>query len=211
MSEVVTQAKKEGRCSHMTLTSGTSAELDKGAQRYIDIVEKLKEDHPDVALHIQIEPIEDLSLYEEFHNAGVDTIGIHIEILDDIIRNIITPGKAHIPYDDFVKCWKSAVDVFGTSQVETFILTGFGESPKDFRNRLEELVKIGVVPYITPVRAIPNSKKRLPKMSYNTLLEIYNMAAKMMKKYNVNPLIHKAGCVRCGGCSAIAEAYRVIR
>ena len=28
-----------------------------------------------------------------------------------------------------------------------------------------------------------------------------------MREYGVNPLENKAGCVRCGGCSAIKEAY----
>ncbi|MFO8019652.1 MAG: radical SAM protein [Promethearchaeia archaeon] len=210
LSEVVIQAKKEGRCAHMTLTSGTTAEKNKGVNRYIRILEQLKNDHPEIPLHIQIEPIEDMNLYSKLHDAGADTIGIHIEILNDVVREVITPGKAKIPYKQFKKSWEYAVDVFGRSQVESFILTGFGESPKDFRERLEELVSIGVVPFITPVRPIPNSKKELPQTSHNMLLEIYNLAAKLMKKYGVNPLIHKAGCVRCGGCSAISEAYEAV-
>ena len=32
----------------------------------------------------------------------------------------------------------------------------------------------------------------------------------MMKEYNVKPLVNKAGCVRCGGCSALNEAYKAI-
>ncbi|MGV9202843.1 MAG: radical SAM protein [Promethearchaeia archaeon] len=210
LSEVVTQAKKEGRCAHLTLTSGTCEDEDKGADRYMKILERLKEDHPHIPLHIQIEPIEDLTIYTALHDAGADTVGIHIEILDDIVRQVITPGKAKIPYEEFVRNWKCAVDVFGRSQVETFILTGFGESPKDFQQRLEEVVSIGIVPFITPVRPIPKAHKKLPQMNHNMLLEIYNKAAKLMKKHNVNPLIHKAGCVRCGGCSAISEAYKAL-
>lgn len=47
-------------------------------------------------------------------------------------------------------------------------------------------------------------------MNHNILLEIYNKAAHMMKEYDVNPLVNKAGCVRCGGCSALNEAYKAI-
>ena len=50
----------------------------------------------------------------------------------------------------------------------------------------------------------------MPVMNYNSLLEIYNIAARMMKEYGVNPLENKAGCVRCGGCSAITEAYKAV-
>ena len=45
-------------------------------------------------------------------------------------------------------------------------------------------------------------------MNHNVLLDIYIKAAKMMKEYGVNPLKNIAGCVRCGGCSAISEAYK---
>ena len=38
MSEVITMAKKEGRCSHMTLTSGTDETVDKGANRYVELL-----------------------------------------------------------------------------------------------------------------------------------------------------------------------------
>ena len=43
------------------------------------------------------------------------------------------------------------------------------------------------------------------------MVEIYSKAAQLMKEYGVNPLKSKAGCVRCGGCSAINEAFIDIR
>ncbi|MHA1272884.1 MAG: radical SAM protein [Promethearchaeota archaeon] len=208
MNEVIAAAMEEGRCNHMTLTSGTTEESDKGAKRYIELLKGIRKEYPDLPLHIQIEPIDDLSYLEKLKDAGADTIGIHIEILDEFLREIITPGKAKIPNDQFKKSWERAIDIFGKNQVETYILTGFGESPNDFIDSLEEVVSIGVIPYITPVRAIPGVKSTIPIMNHNTLLEIYSLAAKMMKKYNVNPLEHKAGCVKCGGCSAINEAYK---
>ena len=205
--EVIAQAKKEGRCSHMTLTSGTSGEA-KGAKRYIDLLKGIRKEYPDLPLHIQIEPMEDFSYVAKLKKAGADTIGVHLEILDDFLRKIITPGKAKIPMDYFKKCWKQCIEIFGKNQVESFILTGFGESPEDLIGELEEVIKIGVIPFITPVRAIPSVKSSLPIMNHNTLLEIYSRAAKLMKEHGVNPLEHKAGCVRCGGCSAISEAYK---
>ena len=83
LSEIITAAKKEKRCSHVTLTSGTTAENDKGANRYIEILKKLKEDHPDIPLHVQIEPIENLAVIDKLKQGGADTIGIHIEIHND--------------------------------------------------------------------------------------------------------------------------------
>jgi len=207
MSEVIAAAKKEGRCSHMTLTSGTDETKDKGAERYIELLKGVKNNYPNLPLHIQIEPLEDLTYIDELSDAGADTIGIHLEILDQNIRNVITPGKSRISYDLYEKNWKHALEIFGKNQVSSYILTGFGETPKDFILGLEKVISLGVIPYITPVRSIPG-KKYLPSTNPNIMVDIYGKAAKLMMEYGVNPLKSKAGCVRCGGCSAINDAYK---
>jgi radical SAM protein (TIGR04043 family) len=210
ISEVITVAKKEGRCSHLTITSGTEDTEDRGALRYIRILKGLKNRHPDIPLHIQIEPLEDLAYLKKLKNAGADTIGIHIEVLEDSIRKKITPGKYKIPYNSFVKSWKQSVKVFGRNQVESFILTGFGVPFDKFMKDIKEIISIGVIPFITPVRSIPMKGSITPSTNPEKLFTIYHHAAKLMKKYKVNPLKNKAGCVRCGGCSAINEAYRMV-
>ncbi len=207
--EVMNAAKKENRCAHVTLTSG-SEEDEKGVQRYAEICRDLKKAFPKILLHVQVEPVQELELLSELKKSGADTIGIHIEILDDFLRKVVMPGKYKKPLELYRENWKHAIEVFGKNQVESFILMGFGESPEDFIEELEKLVQLGVIPYITPVRAIPDANNTMPIMNHNTLLEIYNRAAKMMKNYGVNPLKHLAGCVRCGGCSAIVEAYRSV-
>ncbi|MEE9376426.1 MAG: radical SAM protein [Candidatus Lokiarchaeia archaeon] len=206
MSEVIAMAKKESRCSHMTLTSGTDESIDKGANRYVKLLKGVKNDHPDIPLHVQIEALEDLSYIDKLKEAGADSIGIHIEVLDNTLRKEITPGKFSISYNLFEKNWKHAIDTFGKNQVSSYILTGFGESKVDFIKDVEKVISLGVIPYITPVRSIPG-KKALPITNYQDLLEIYKESAKLMIEYGVNPLENKAGCVRCGGCSAIKEAY----
>ncbi|MFX1470778.1 MAG: radical SAM protein [Promethearchaeota archaeon] len=209
MSEVISVAKKEGRCSHITLTSGTDENIDKGANRYAELLKGVKADHPEIPLHVQIEALEDLSYINKLKEAGADTIGIHIEVLDESLRREITPGKFSISFDLYEQNWKHALEIFGKNQVSSYILTGFGESKEDFIKNIENLILIGVIPYITPVRSIPG-KKDLPITYYKDLIEIYRKSAEFMKQYGVNPLENKAGCVRCGGCSAIKEAYRAV-
>jgi len=206
MSEVITAAKKEGRCSHMTLTSGTDQTIDKGAIRYIELLKGIKKNHPDIPIHVQIEALEDLSYINRLKEAGADSIGIHIEILDDKLRQEITPGKFSISYGTFEDNWMHAIEIFGKNQVSSYILTGFGETKIEFIKNIEKVISLGVIPYITPVRSIPG-KKDLPITNYIELLEIYRENALLMKRYGINPLENKAGCVKCGGCSAIKEAY----
>ncbi len=207
MNEVIATAKKENRCSHMTLTSGTDFTPDKGVNRYSNMLRGIKKENPDLPLHVQIEPLDNLTFINQLKDAGADTIGIHIEILDEKVRKKMTPGKAHIPYQLFEENWTHAIDIFGKNQVESFILTGLGESPNELIKDLEKIISVGVIPFITPVRTIPG-KTNFPKMEVSTLVKIYRETAKLMKRSGVNPLEHKAGCVKCGGCSAITEAYK---
>ncbi len=209
MSEVIAVAKKEGRCNHMTLTSGTDENIDKGAKRYIELLKGIKQNYPNLPLHVQIEPLEDLSYITELKEAGADTIGIHLEVLNQKIRDKITPGKSRISYESYEKNWKHALKIFGENQVSSYLLTGFGESPEDFILDTEKIISLGVIPFITPVRSIPGIKD-LPKTNHNTMVEIYKKVAKIMKEYGVNPLKSKAGCVRCSGCSAISDAYKIV-
>jgi len=209
MVEVIKVAKKEGRCNHMTLTSGTEEGNDKGAERYIELLKEIKKNFPNLPLHVQIEPLEDFEYLYKLKNAGADTIGIHIEILNEEIRKRITPGKYHISYSTFEENWQKAVEIFGKNQVETFILTGFGESYKKLILDLERVISLGVIPFITPARSIP-SLKDLPPTKPADLIKLYIEAAKIMKNLGVNPLKNKAGCVKCGGCSAINEAYLAV-
>ncbi len=209
MSEVITAAKKEDRCNHMTLTSGTDKDDDKGAIRYIELLREVKNDHPDIPIHVQIEALENVGYIDKLKEAGADTIGIHLEVLDENLRSKITPGKFHMSYEFYEKNWKQAIDVFGKNQVSSYILTGFGESTNDFIERVEKVVSIGVIPYITPVRSIAG-KKNLPFTDFKVLLDVYLKSAEIMKDYGVNPLENLAGCVRCGDCSAISEAYKTL-
>jgi len=204
--EVIAEAKKEGRCTHMTFTSGSTETEDKGANKYIEVLKGIKKEYPNLPLHVQLEPISREILYD-LKKAGADTIGIHIEIVDQLLREVITPGKAKIPFSQYKESWENAIEIFGKNQVETFLLTGFGESRMDFLNDVEKIIHLGVIPYILPVRSVPG-KNMMPIMNYNALLEIYQKTAKLMKEYGMNPLENKAGCVKCGGCSAINEAFK---
>jgi len=211
MNEVIIAAKKENKCKHMTLTSGTTEDDDKGANKYIKLLKEIKEVHPKLPIHIQIEPVEDLTYINKLKEVGASTIGIHIEVMGDILRKIITPGKAKIPYSLFEDNWKHSIEVFGKNQVSTYILAGFGESRYDIIADVKKIISLGVIPYITPVRPLPDEASgNMPIMNYNALLEIYSNVAKQMKEFGVNPFENKAGCVRCGGCSAINEAYRAV-
>ena len=145
---------------------------------------------------------------------GAGFIGSHLaeRLLQDgnkvaVIDNLSTGSLDNI--ESFKKNWIHALEIFGKNQVSTYILTGFGESTDEFIEDLENVISLGVIPFITPVRSLPG-RDDLPSTNHHSLLEIYIKAGKMMREYGVNPYENKAGCVRCGGCSAIKEAYSAL-
>ncbi len=208
--EVINAVKIEGKFKHLLLTTGTTSSIDKGVLKYINILEDIKNKFPDIPIHVQIEAVDNLEYISMLKEAGADTLGIHIEILDDSIRKVICPGKSKTSYEVYEKNWIHALEIFGKDQVDSFILIGFGEPTEEFWNKLEKMIKLGVIPHITPVRPVPQSKFKAPICNPLILLNIFEYSAKLMKKFNVNPLNNKAGCVRCGACSGIIEAYRLI-
>ncbi|WP_457558976.1 radical SAM protein [Candidatus Harpocratesius sp.] len=209
--ETIIIAKKENPefVHHITLTIGTQPEPDKGMHIYQAIVQKIHQQFPKIPIHIQIEPMQDLKWYQILKDVGTNTIGIHLEILDDVVRRKMCPGKSKITKDIYYKHWKEAVRVFGPNQVSTFIITGFENNVNKFKQELDKILQIGVLPVITPVRIIPGTNLEPHQTDVNNFLEILRFAAKKCIEYNLDPRKNVAGCIRCGGCSPLIDAYEI--
>ncbi len=203
----IKSAKEENFCEHMTLTSGTLNTPDKGAKYYIKVVKEIKKNFPNLPIHIQIEPFEPIELLKELKISGVDTIGIHFEIINDKLRSIHCPGKFKISKSTFEKFWQKSVEIFGEGQVSTFILVGFEEKIQEVTKYIEKIISLGVIPFIVPVRSIPGTKLIKKPIIKEEIIKIYDSVSNILLKYGLNPLVNKAGCVKCGGCSALFDAY----
>ncbi len=203
----ISDATAQGLCNHMTLTMGTLSSEDKGVEKYVDIVTSIKKQYPNLPIHIQIEPFDDINKLMELKKAGVDTIGIHLEIPNDLLREKYCPGKFETPRSTYEEFWKKSVDIFGKSQVSTFVLVGFGEPLEELIDYCDKLIKIGVVPNVMPVRQIVGTNLDFHPISYDDLVLLYDSIALSFLKYDMDPRTNKAGCIRCMGCSAIIDAF----
>jgi radical SAM protein (TIGR04043 family) len=197
--------------SHLTLTIGSQPSEGQTVTSYVEVIKVIRQEFPSLPIHIQCEPFNDLSNLETLHHAGADTIGIHLEILDDHIRSVICPGKSRIPKEQYYLNWEKAIQIFGENQVSTFILTGFEEDPIQFKTELREVVRRKVIPILTPARALSGLKILIPNSSSTILIELILYVAKLCIEFKVDPLKNRAGCVLCGGCSAIVDAYRFLK
>jgi len=211
---VLQAAEREGRANHILLTIGSQSRSDRGVRDYVEFIEVLRQ-HTQLPIGVQIEPPSSPNQLKFLHDVGVDTVGIHIEAFDDNVRRRYCPGKfQHADYSKYSAAWKTAVKIFGRGQVSTFILLGLGDSPRKLRTGFEKCTKIGVIPVPVPCRPNPGSRLENFIPDYvgqlDQTINTYLDCARLLKQYKLNPFNHRAGCIRCGGCTALKEAYRVI-
>lgn len=205
LSEVAEEAFKEGAAKHITLTTGTPSEQDKGAKMLAEATKEIKR-HVNIPLHVQLEPPKNTKFLETLYDAGVDTVGIHVESFDERVLREVCPMKADL--EDYFNAWKIAVEFFGEGQVSTFIIAGMGETDESILRGAEKSASMGVIPYLLPLRPIIGTafENKSPP-SPERMISLYRGVCQTLKKYGLDPRKSKAGCVRCGACSSLTEAY----
>lgn len=192
---------------HITITTGTQKDRKEELFMLAEAGEWAKKGGLDV--HIQFAPVEDLSLLNLLKEKRADTAGIHIETFDPEVLKKISPWKAEAGLKLYIKNWEKAVETFGRGQVESFLIIGLGESLKKTMEGVRLLCSIGVVPYPVPFRPLPGTPLyRKTPPSPEVMKRVYAEIAGTMHSYGINPLNFKAGCVRCGSCSAIGFFFR---
>jgi|Deesub1362B_J571_1020462.scaffolds.fasta_scaffold00071_54 radical SAM protein (TIGR04043 family) len=206
LAEVSRTAKKYGDATHVTLTTGKFED----EREEIITMSKVSEavnDASGMPVHVQITPPQNVELLEELK---CDTLGIHIESFDESVLKKVAPGKFEMR-ERFEIVLKKAVDIFGESQVSTFVILGLGEDEMRTVEGCRRLLELGVIPYLVPFRKIrgtemENYSQPSPEYTERVLIRV----AEMMKNFGVDPRRNKAGCVKCGGCSAIGEYLREV-
>ncbi len=204
--KVLDLARTEAPVTHVTLTIGTQADESRGIKEYIPIVQRLKQVHSEIKIHAQFEPPSQVEYIHKLREAGCDTVGIHVEILDDAKRQEYCPGKGHLQWQDYLGAWRVCVHDFGLNQVDSYILLGLEPFSEAFLARIREMCAIGVVPYPVPVREIPGTQFVVPDVALDQLISAHRQIASFMLAAGVYPSATTAGCVRCSACSAIGEA-----
>lgn len=205
--ETLALAAKKAReldgVKHVTLTTGTQSTPDRGISGLAKTARAIKE-ATGLPLHVQTLPPDDLAGLKHLADNGVDTIGIHIETFSPQVLKKISLSKSEIGYSRFIEAWKRAVDVFGRNQVSSYLIVGLGEEDTDVIKGAGLLAELGVYPFIVPFRPIPgtpmeNQSPPAPKRMKRVYLE----AKTILKQNNLSARAVKAGCVRCGACSAL--------
>ncbi len=208
LADVAAKAKELDNVTHITLTTGTINATDKGILKLAACATAIRK-RTSLPIHVQFEPPSDLDMLELLVEGGVDSVGINIESFDGEVRARVTPAKERIGLERFVRTWQRAVALFGRNQVSTFIIIGLGEKPSTVIEGSVMAAKLGVYPFIVPLRPIPGSAMEAVSPPEPTgLVDTYRSVAEALHKYHLSAQASKAGCVRCGACSALPEFER---
>lgn len=207
LAEVAEAAVRLDGVTQMVMTTGTSAGTDRGARHLARCVRAVKEAVPSLPIQVQCEPPADLAVLTELRDAGADAIGIHVESLDDEVRRRWMPGKATVPLDRYREAWREAVRVFGRNQVSTYLLVGLGEDSEEMISGAQELIDMGVYPFVVPFRphagtlAVDVDGATAPDAA--TLDKVSREVASALRLAGMAGADQKAGCAACGACGVL--------
>ncbi|MPW19708.1 MSMEG_0568 family radical SAM protein [Paraburkholderia sp. CNPSo 3157] len=205
LAEVARAAVLLDGVKHMVLTTGTPPTSDRGAQILCERAFAIKA-AVDLPIQAQCEPPDDDAWFERMKASGIDTLGMHLEVVTPDVRARVMPGKASVPVSRYMDAFRAAVAVFGRGQVSTYILAGLGDTAEAILSISRELIDIGVYPFVVPF--VPISGTPLedhPAPSPAFMKSILVPLGAMLRDAQMRSADIKAGCGKCGACSSLAS------
>lgn len=208
LAEVARAAVLLDGVKHMVMTTGTPNATDRGAQILCESAFAIK-NAVDLPIQAQCEPPDDDKWFNRMKDAGVDSLGMHLEVVTPAVRERIMPGKASVSLERYFSAFDAAVRVFGHGQVSTYILAGLGDSGEDILRICERLVAIGVYPFVVPfvpIAGTPLEDHLAPSPEF--MRGVLSPLADLLAAGGLRSADIKAGCGRCGACSSLSTYER---
>jgi len=204
LAEVATAAVRLDGVRHMVMTTGTPHTGDRGAAYLAECAKAIKA-RVSLPIQAQCEPPDDFIWFERMKAAGIDSLGMHLEAANPQVRAKIMPGKATVPVEYYFEAFACAVKVFGWGQVSTYLLAGLGDSLETLLETCDRLLQVGVYPFVVPfvpITGTPLANHPAPKSEF--MYTLYEQVGAMLKRAGMSSEDIKAGCAKCGACSALS-------
>lgn len=204
LAEVAEAAVRLDGVEHLVMTTGTPNTSDRGAAYLTQCAQAVKA-KVNLPIQAQCEPPDDFVWFEKMKAAGVDSLGMHLEAIDPLVRDRIMPGKAKVSVDYYFQAFEAAVKVFGWGQVSTYILAGLGDSFEGIVEACDRAIQIGVYPFVVPfvpITGTPLASHQPPHSEF--MYAIYEKVGAMLNRAEMSSQNIKAGCAKCGACSALS-------
>ena len=208
LAEVAKAAVELDGVKHMVMTTGTPRGPDRGAAVLAESATAVK-NAVYLPIQAQCEPPDDFEWFARLKAAGVDSLGMHIEVVTPALRRKLMPGKAEIPVERYLDAFAGAVPVFGRGQVSTYILAGLGDSAEAILDLAAKLVALGVYPFVVPFVPISGTPlESHPAPSAEFMHGLLQPLAGMIVAAGLRASEIKAGCGKCGACSSLSTYER---
>ncbi|MBE9077307.1 MSMEG_0568 family radical SAM protein [Romeria aff. gracilis LEGE 07310] len=204
LAEVAEAAVRLDGVEHLIMTTGTPNLTDRGAAYLSDCARAVKA-RVNLPIQAQCEPPNDFVWLERLRTAGVDSLGMHLEAVEPAVRQRIMPGKAKVPVSYYYEAFAAAVKVFGWGQVSTYLLAGLGDSKASLLTACDRLIDLGVYPFVVPfvpVSGTPLAQHAPPSSDF--MFDLYQVIGEKLRRRGLRSSDMKAGCAKCGACSALS-------
>ena len=109
LAEVAAAAVRLDGVSNMIMTTGTPNHSDRGAAYLAECARAIKA-RVNLPIQAQCEPPDDFVWFERMKQAGIDSLGMHLEAVAPAIRAKIMPGKAAVPVSVYFEAFAAAVN-----------------------------------------------------------------------------------------------------
>ncbi|MDY0748949.1 MSMEG_0568 family radical SAM protein [Paucibacter sp. R3-3] len=205
LAEVAKAAVELDGVRHMVMTTGTPPTPDRGAALLCESAAAVRA-AVDLPIQAQCEPPDTDAWFQRLKDAGVDTLGMHIEVVGEDLRRQLLPGKSEVPMARYWEAFEAAVAVFGRGQVSTYLLAGLGDSAVELLAASERLLALGVYPFVVPF--VPISGTPLedhPAPSAEFMRSVLEPLGRRTAAAGLRATDIKAGCGRCAACSTLSR------
>jgi radical SAM protein, MSMEG_0568 family len=204
VAEVAEAAVHLDGVKQLVMTTGTPNSDDRGARLMAETAAAVRR-RVSIPIQAQCEPPEDPIWYVRMKEAGVDSLGMHLEVVEPEVRQRILPGKSEISVEQYYRAFEQAVAVFGRGQVSTYLLAGLGDSAESLIHCSEKLIALGVYPFVVPFVPISGTPlEHHPAPSTDFMVEVYSAVAAQLRDSDISANAMSAGCAKCGACSALS-------
>jgi radical SAM protein (TIGR04043 family) len=204
LAEVAEAAQRLDGIANVVMTTGTPPTDDRGAAVLAECALAIKA-ATDLPIQGQCEPPSDFGWFARMHEAGIDSLGMHLEAWDETVRRRIMPGKAEVTRAFYLKAFTAAVGIFGPGQVSTYLLAGLGDTVESLHEAARVLIDLGVYPFIVPfvpVSGTPLAAHRPPSAEF--LRQVLGPVGQWLSEAGMTSETVKAGCAKCAACSTLS-------
>lgn len=181
---------------HVLLGGGTPLGTDAGADAIAEAARAIRQRH-DVSIYAMVAAPTDLTAIERLAEAGVDEVGMNLELVDPQFAARLIPGKHdELGLDHYLRALEQAVVHFGRLATRSILVVGLEPMEATLKG-VELLAARGVMPILSPFRPMKGTDlAHLQPPPLAMLWETLLGAREIATRYDVplGPL-----CIPCQG------------